>query len=181
MATMSISVQAVSFAWTSASPISFGGAVLGSSGDFTAYLIDLGSGTWSSYLAGISAETALFDDQVDSSGVRITGGTNIGKISGKTYGLNGNQGNVYGVIVAHTDNNGDTWYNFSDYYTVANILDNVQGDAFTAEFISFTGKTTVDDIKTVGTSGWYRVVPVPEPATAALALAGLALLIRRRK
>ncbi len=73
----------------------------------------------------------------------------------------------------------DTWYNFSS--TVATITTDATG-AFEAKSFAFdySTKTTIEsDGQTP--SGWTKINIVPEPSTAILALAGLALLIKRRR
>lgn len=63
------------------------------------------------------------------------------------------------------------------YYKIATAGANPYSDG--APLADHTGVIT--SFSTMTGSGWTQAYAVPEPATAALALAGLAMLIRRRK
>jgi len=78
---------------------------------------------------------------------------------------------------------GKTYYNYSaNIYTVSGIDPDV-GDASTLGDATFTfdmnTKTTLSGGQSATAGGGWTVVP--EPSTAMLALAGLALLIKRRR
>lgn len=63
-------------------------------------------------------------------------------------------------------------------WTMANSGDARTTEAFAWSNATYGGATS----ETVGTkNAWVAVTPIPEPSSAALALAGLALLIKRRK
>ena len=79
------------------------------------------------------------------------------------------------------DDGTDKWFNFATA-TVAMTTD-VTG-AFEAKTFGFdfSTKTTIDAVGQTP-SGWTKIniAAIPEPSTAVLALAGLALLLKRRK
>ena len=181
---VAMSAQAVSFSWTSSTQVSFGGTVLNTAGNTaSAYLVYLGTdGSWS-FGDDISGDLAnITDSTVSTSQTRTTGSAAAkGKIAPADYGMNGNQGFSYGVVLTYTDTSGVKWYNISsDIYTIgADVADNATGQSHNFEF-SFSEGGSVDKLSSsqVG-GGWYNTVP--EPSTAMLALAGLALLIKRRR
>lgn len=183
-----VSSQAASFDWgTGAVKASFDGTVFNSS-DYTvtAYLVLLTSTDTDSMFTISYEGTGSINpaSSVDTKSPTVTGGNaNKGKIKG-TYASNdiANDQN-YGMYIMYTDTTGTKWYNFSStVYTVSGLADATSSlDA--AEFAFNFNKTT--EIKTTSQSassggGWYSI-SVPEPSTAALALAGLALLIKRRR
>ena len=186
LSALAVSAHAVAFSWTSTDQISFNGTVLNTTGNTaTAYLVYLGAdGGWS-FGTDITGTLAnVTDTNVDNSPAPTSGSNTLkGKITQKTYGVNDNQGYSYGVVLKYTDSANDVWYNLSsDVYTVgSSVADNATGQSHSFAF-SFANGGEVNELGTaqVG-SGWHKVVAVPEPATASLALAGLALLLKRRR
>ena len=85
-------------------------------------------------------------------------------------------GAVFGMFVTWTDSTGQEWINVaSNTYTVSGLADD--SSIIEDAIFTFNYDKSSDNTLTAG-GGW---VAVPEPATAALALAGVAMLFRRRK
>lgn len=183
-----ISSQAASFNWGSGtSAVTFDGTTL--AGNATAYLVFLGTGSgsvadlWSTTSEAIVGANAV-KSTATSTAKRTSGRFNSSFDGGTTTVPELANGQVYGVYVTYNDGK-DTWFNFSQTtYTVSGIsLGNEALEAATFAF-DFATKSDIDPAVASPSAGggWYRAVPaVPEPSTAALALAGLAMLIKRRK
>lgn len=176
--------HAASFKWSAAAPAAFDGTKL--EGTAKGYLVYLGTSTSASDLFTIDY-TAPGTITPATSVQNVTSGTGraAGAISA-TYkdtdtGDDGHHvatGAHFGMFLVYNDGT-DTWYNFSS--TVATITTDATG-AFEAKSFAFdySTKTTIEsDGQTP--SGWTKINIVPEPSTAMLALAGLALLIKRRR
>ena len=90
-------------------------------------------------------------------------------------------GNVFGAYFTYNDGK-DTWFNFSSTtYTVSGL--NLGTETLDPAVFAFDYATKTESPAsgvTIG-GGWYKVVAVPEPGTAALALLGIGMLIRRRR
>lgn len=150
-----------------------------------AYLVYLGEAgsTWgaidSSYIDSISS-TAVAEKTAAAPGTVaaasgdnpiFTAGTTLIKNSTDkyTYGVS-----TFGILFVSTNSKdghawgSDTYYMTSDTFTLQN-----SGDTYTAATETSTFQQAVPS-----GSSWTAV---PEPSTAALALAGLALLLKRRK
>lgn len=183
---MAATSHAVSFTWASADKVSFDGTVLNTTANqATAYLVYLGSdGGWSfgDDITGTLANVT--DASVATLKTKTSGSANVkGKFGPTAYGLDGNQGYSYGVVLTYTDSENSVWYNLSsDIFTVdSNLLDNATGVATTFNF-SFNKGGEVNQLASAQVGGgWYKVVPVPEPGSAAMALLGLGMLIHRRR
>jgi hypothetical protein len=178
-----VSAQAVSFNWTSKSQVTFDGTILKTEGNTAkAYLVYLGTDNEWSFGNDISGVLANITDTSVSTADTRTSGSNAakGKIMPTDYAKNGNQEYSYGVVLTYKDSSNKTWYNISsDVYTIgANVADNATGQSHEFEF-SFEKNGTVAKLSSSNVGGGW--VAVPEPSTAALALAGLALLLKRRK
>ena len=104
-----ISAHAVSFAWTSAAQVTFDGTILSTAGNTAkAYLVYLGTdGAWS-FGTDITGTLAnITDTSVQDTTTRTSGSnTAKGKITPQNYGLDGNQGFKYGVVLTYTDSSG---------------------------------------------------------------------------
>ena len=174
------SASAASMTWTISS-IKFDGATLKDNTSVSAYLLYLGNGGTLADSYTVSEIDSL--TKVDSA----TGTTSKGAISsdyvftkpesGDCTELNGN---VYALLLSYT-NEGKTFYNLgSATYTVAGMDED--GSTALADYkpaaSTFSYGTKSDSGPVTAGGGW---VAVPEPSTAMLALAGLALLIKRRR
>ncbi len=175
------SAQAASFTWgTDTTAVSFDGTVL--AGNATAYLVYLGSSTDTTKLWTLKADEIVGATPVTSQ-VTSTAKRTAGRVSNSYASADIQNGNVYGAYVKYVD--GDkTWFNFSaTTYTVSGI--SLGTEALTADtfVFNFSTKSEINPAAQtpVAGGGWYRAVAVPEPSTAMLALAGLALLIKRRR
>ena len=171
--------SALSFNWTTSAALKFNDTALKSSTDVTGYLVYLASGS-------LETSYALSDDSTASSVASSIGTlvstqnktTALSKINGKAsfdYGTY-NNGDVFAMLLVYT-NGSDTYYNLSSTtYTLSGISD----ETSTPENATFTfsNATVGESSSLTAGSGWTAV---PEPSTAALALAGLALLLKRRK
>ena len=174
---------ALSFAW-SAKTIAFDGTTLKNSEAVTGYLIYLGNnGSLGSTFDISSATTGADVANVIGSKVDEKNKTSaVGKLA-NSYNFNygeapGKNGDVFAMLLTYT-NEGTTYFNLSTTTTkLSGLVDDTSGiDAvdFTEGF-KFTTAEPSSSLKAGG--GWTAV---PEPSTAALALAGLALLLKRRK
>ena len=109
-------------------------------------------------------------------------GRNIGAISDTYAGDKVANGNSFGAYITYSDG-ANTWYNFSSsIYTVSGIT--IGNEILSTSFdFNFTSKTeiTKDGQAVNPGTGWVKMNVVPEPSTAMLTLAGLALLIKRRR
>ena len=173
--------SAASFQWT-VSNIAFNGTTLKSDTGLTAYLVYLGNG--GSLDTSYAASSILTDLQtVDS-----VSGTNTKGAAQKAYALpdpaSGDytelNGNVYGLLLSYASE-GKTYYNLSSATYTVSGMDADGGaslDAFKPAASTFSYGTSSASGPVTAGGGW---VAVPEPSTAALALAGLALLLKRRK
>ncbi len=181
-AAMASTASALSFNWT-VTGIKFGDETLKKSTDVVGYLIYLGAGGSYSTSYALSKDSTA-DTIASSIGQKVSTSTTATSNAGKLtttytfdYGDKTN-GDVFGVLLSYTKE-GKTYYNLSSStYTLAGISDETSSlDTATISFSSFADKGEASSISSG--SGWVQAVP--EPSTAALALAGLALLLKRRK
>ena len=177
------SAHALSFNW-SASGILYDGTRFNKTtgANVTAYLVYLGTDESYSTSYDVNKESTA-SSIISSVGTQAdykTGTTAAGKITQDfefDSGAYGN-GDTFGILLSYTAS-GTTYFNLSSStYTLSGLTDDPTQTIADATFtFSYSGPT---ESKTISSgSGW--VLAVPEPSTAALALAGLALLIRRRK
>ncbi len=193
---LALTSQAVGFTWKSGAQVSFGDSLVSdlTPKTYTAYLVYLGSGSWGSTTIGESGLTLANTD-------KATGDT-LTSLSGKTGALAKRNsqfsgsfdhaigsttstgytvaaGDYFGVYLSYTDGDGKTWYNLSSsVYRIPTTADDASAlDDASFSFASTKTKVASGSSVSVG-GGWTAV---PEPSTAALALAGLALLLKRRK
>ena len=181
------SAHAVSFTWGT-SKATFNGITLSSSGNTaTAYLVYLGADNAFSFGDDVSGTLAnITDSSVGDAQTRTTGSAAAKGTANGQYTQNGNQGYSYGVVLKY-DKDGTTYYNISsDIFTVpAGTADNATGLSTSFNF-SFADGGEVEKLSSsiIG-DGWFSIKSptpdVPEPATGALALAGVALLFKRRR
>jgi len=179
---MTMTASALSFNWA-ATGTSFDGSVLKKSSDITGYLVFLGTG--GSYDASYAlSESTTASSLASSIGTLVqtsTGATsNAGKLQTTfTFDFGAyNNGDVFGMLLEYKGaSDGKTYYNLSsDTYTLAGISD--EGSVLDNAVMSFSYSTAGEKSSITKGGGWTAV---PEPSTAALALAGLALLLKRRK
>lgn len=170
----------LSFNWGSSAAIKFDGTNLKSTTDVTGYLFYLGSGE------ALDSSYGLSESGIDSSiGTQVSEKNKTSaysKITGTyTFDVGSKvNGDTFAMLLVYTGAaDGKTYYNLSsDVYTLSGIPEE-NPDVATLSAANFTfsdGKSSSTSIS--GGGGW---VAVPEPSTAALALAGLALLLKRRK
>ena len=182
--------SALGFQWGTSTAISFNGTTLNSAAlaaPVTVDLIYLGTDkAWS------FDETGLVTDEVASAGsVTVTGGAaNRGKGNGKFDKFLGTSfadnsvvanGNVFGVLITYTDTEGNVWYNLSsNTYTLSGVADDTTTIPKQTFAFAWTNDSTGAEAPTAG-GGWWTAPAVPEPVSAGLALAGIALLLKRRR
>jgi hypothetical protein len=181
VALVAMSVQAAQIAWGLTGQVNFNGTNVGNGGaTFTLVCLD-GIADWASYANDVALGA--------TDGVAATKKTNAGSMSSSSanpYGFNWSdatdisageiaKGTDFAFVVSYNDGT-DTYFWASDIFTVTDSGANWDGD-----LTKYTMSTTVGNA--MGTTGtnWTKAVAVPEPASAMLALAGVAMLIRRRK
>ena len=182
-----LSANALSFNWgTGATRAQFPTGTFVTDGSVTAYLVYLGNSAAAPYaINDYGLDNPLMDTGASTStGLASTRGRIRETFDTLAYGASigggsdtfGN-GSTFGMLLTHVDG-GVTWYNLAaNTYTVAGAADD--GSVLDVAVFTFSfAQNAQGDPLTVG-GGW--ATPVPEPGTAALALAGLAMLIRRRK
>ena len=163
----------LTWGWKSSAAVKFDTTALGSAG--TAYLLFIGNDsvndyTFAQYVAMASDDTS--DQYVTSAA------TKVGKINVAAVQTQDTPGNFVSVLSFVSE--GKTYWNVSSSVyelTAANIkaLDE-EGTALPDSSFAFSSSVSSGSGSVGG--GWAQV---PEPSTAALALAGLALLLKRRK
>ena len=179
VALVAVSASAASFDWgTGSTKVSFDGAAITTTNGAMGYLV---------LLTGTSLDVSISEGIVTPSAVSTKANTSTGMAAVKgritgTYEGDLANGQNYGMFITYSDGT-DTWYNFSStVYTVSGLADAtspLDAAVFAFDFASQSEVTDGDTI-TAG-SGWVKYTAVPEPASAMLALAGVAMLIRRRK
>ena len=189
LAIAAVAAQASSFQWgTGSVKVSFNGTDMTTTDyNVKAYLVYLGDSSDTSSLVSYAADGTVTAAAYEGDSVApATSGlaSNKGKIKA-TYDDNNSgkiaEGQYFAVYLKYIASD-YTYYNVSS--AVAASLDAT--GAFNAMTFSFDFSST-PEVKTVSSagsiasgSGWTAVA-VPEPSTAALALAGLAMLLKRRK
>ena len=180
VAMISFMAQAASLNW-SASNVAFEGTKLKSNTGVTGYLVFLST-------AALEDSYALTKDSTGAS-VSASIGTLVSS-QNKTTSMS-KLNSDYDFVVGDTYDNGDafvmlltytvdgkTYYNLSnEIYTMSGALADPPTDPAAAKFTFNYGTNTEKGALSSG-KGWTAV---PEPASAMLALAGVAMLIRRRK
>ena len=167
--------NAASISWqlNTAAKVTFDGSSVAKKG--TAYVVFLGSDT----LSGLSYADVIAKTQVGDSYT-----TSLGQVTKKNVAVDSvdGLGNYAFYMTYEADNK--TYYNVSTtvYSLTAANVDALlnEGTMLPASSFAFTDSKPGTTMATASASGggW---VAVPEPASAALALAGLAMLIKRRK
>lgn len=160
-----------------ANGVAFNGSTLKSATGVTGYLIYATS--LSTYTVDESFNASKIGTQVDAKNKT----TAVGKLSGNwaiddaTY----NNGDTFAVLLKYVtteDGKDVTYWNLSkELVTMTGMAVDPPADANATTSVFSYGMGTDPTLKANG--GWVKAVP--EPATGALALAGIALLFRRRK
>ena len=170
--------SALSLTWQ-ATTIAFDGATLKNSTAVTAYLVFIGNNASlaESYNPSSILTTLKPVSTVEGANSRGSATTSYNFPATENYASYNN--NVYGILLSYVSE-GKTYYNLSSAtYKVSGVADTTSSlEDFKPATSTFSyGTKTASGSVTAG-GGW---VAVPEPSTAALALAGLALLLKRRK
>ena len=165
--------QALSFQWSS-NILKFDGANLRNVNSVTGYLVYLGSGATLESSYSVDSLPSAVGTEVDSKvGTATT--SKVAQTVEFNYGDYVN-GDSFAMVVSYTSG-ADTYWNISStVYTLSGITDErsqLSNATFTFDL------TTAEKSSTVAVGGGWT--SVPEPATAALALLGLGMLVKRRK
>ena len=182
--------SALSFEWGTSTAITFNGTKLTTAdlaAPATVELIYLGTDkAWSFDESGIVTDEVASTGSITTTGLAAKRGYGNGVIEktlgdsftdGSTFG----NGNVFGVLITYTDANGDVWYNLSsNTYTLSGA--DMNGSVIPKQTFAFawTKDESGAEAPTAG-GGWWTAPTVPEPVSAGLALAGIALLLKRRR
>jgi hypothetical protein len=183
VALVAMSMQAAQINWGITGPIKYNNTLVGNGGaTFTLVCLD-GIADWGTYANDVAMGA--------TDGVAATKTTNASSVSmpaanpyyfdfGETTDLSGSKGEIksgtdFAFVVTYNDGT-DTYFWASDTFTVQDSGANWNGTSQT-----YTQNVMIANA--MGTTGtnWTKEVAVPEPASAMLALAGVAMLIRRRK
>ncbi len=168
--------SAVTMQWSTAKAVQFNGSNLKSDNNVTGYLIATES-LGGPYTLDASFAASSVGTVVDT----LEGTSAMSKISQRwsidtdTYG----NGDTFAVLLKYVKD-GDTYWNLTSALVEMSgmAVDPPTNAANTGS--NFSYGTGAEGKLTAG-GGWSKVKPIPEPATGALALAGVALLFRRRK
>ena len=178
-----VNASALSFTWASAA-LKFDSTTLKSDATVTGYLIYLGSEESLSSSYALAADSTV-SSIVSSIGTQAGDPKNKTSVAGKIsssftfdYGSY-NNGDTFAMLAVYTGAaDGKTYYNLSgDVYTLSGIT----AENSSPDGASFTFSSSVAGESSSLSKGGGWTVSVPEPSTAMLALAGLALLIKRRR
>jgi len=183
LAALTQTASALSFNW-SATGVEFGGSKLKNDANVTGYLIYLGNGGSLSTSYDLAADSTV-DSVISSIGTKVDTKNKtsaVGKLTG-TYtfdygGTPGQNGDAFAVLVSYVSE-GTTYYNLSSAVTTLSGLED-DGTVISNQDFTMNYGTKGESSSLSAGSGWTAAA-VPEPSTAALALAGLALLLKRRK
>ena len=182
VALVAMSVQAAQINWGLTGQVKFNNTLVGNGGaTFTLVCLE-GVADWATYANDIATGTA-------TAGIAATKVTNAGSMAPSTTGpyiynwadttdvsaAQVAKGTDFAFMVTYSDGT-DTYFWASDVFTVTDSGSNWNGtnQAYTMS------ATVANAMGTTGTN-WTKATAVPEPASAMLALAGVAMLIRRRK
>ncbi len=166
----------VDWKWTSSAGVKFGSTALG--GDGTAYLLFIGDKEAADYSFDYyvkMASTASSDEYIT---YIKSAATKMSKINVSPCTTPDTPGNFVSVLSYKSGN--DTYWNVSSsiYELTQENIDKLLSEGTSLPDSSFAFSNSVSSGSGSVGGGWAQV---PEPSTAALALAGLALLLKRRK
>ena len=183
--------EAANIAWGT-SIVKFDGVAVTSG--LTSYLVYLGSSSTISDYTPLSENTEYtsiisgIGSNTGSTGTVATSGFSKGKVSGSYDNLPSSvhDGDYFAVLLAYTKD-GKTYYNLSEASAASY---NSGAQDWSSLSISGWDFSTKGESSTLSAKGGWTYGPasqepitpeVPEPATGALALAGVALLFKRRR
>jgi uncharacterized protein (TIGR03382 family) len=167
-----VASQAVSISWKiqSDAALAFNGSSVKAGA--TVYLVYLGS-------SELTSKT--FNDIITATAVADTATAATGKLNKSVSTTDAAGAGNYAVFATYSADNA-TWYNVSatQKALTQGQINGLLNDGTQIDTAVFSFSNTTNTKGTPGQigGGWYAV---PEPATGALALAGVALLFRRRK
>ena len=181
VALVAMSVQAAQISWGLTGQVKFNNTLVGNGGaTFTLVCLD-GIADWASYANDVALGA--------TDGVAATKVTNAGSMSPATLSpyifswADANnvsskehvKGTDFAFVVSYSDGT-DTYFWASDAFTVTD-----SGSNWDAIAQKYTMSANVANAMGSTGTNWTKATAVPEPASAMLALAGVAMLIRRRK
>lgn len=167
----SVQAATINWNWKSDAVVKFDTTSIGGNG--TAYLIYLGAKEVTDYTF------AQFVDMTASAEANAP--TKVGKVNTSGVATDTTHTGNFATVLSYKSGD-DTYYNVSSsMYTitsaqVTSLLN--EGTPLPDSSFSFSNSVTTEKGKGTVGGGWAMV---PEPSTAMLALAGLALLIKRRR
>ena len=184
------SASAVTLSWASSTAIKFNGSNLKNDENVSGYLIYLGTGsladsytlkndsTLSSIISSIGSDTGSSKNKSNAMS-KLSGSFDFDYSDGYA-----NDSSKFALLLSYTTGGKTYWNLTSAAYTLTGGNDADVAAAIApvnpsdASF-GFSYSTVGESNKLTTGGGW--TVAVPEPSTAMLALAGLALLIKRRR
>ena len=181
LATACVTSFGASFSWSTSTKTAFDGATVGG---VSAVLVYLGAtDTLTGSAIAINKESTVdsiassIGTKTTSTATSVASGKTKGKLSGTYEFTSGvNDGDYFAVLMSYSS--GDkTFFNISS--TFQGAFDSAS-NTWSPVSTTATWSTTSDKATSISANGGW-VAAVPEPSTAALALAGLALLLKRRK
>ena len=183
MFALCMSTHGASVDWKSAA-LSFGTTQLKNNASVSAWLVYLDSKAFaSSYTITDSFSAADIGTVV----ARDADGTNKGAtVNGKgiewTDTSHNTNGDTFGLVLSYNDGT-KTWWNISSSLNAFSGLVADDPTVSPADWTAFSVASTKNEANGTlsSSSGWTAAAAVPEPGTAALALLGIGMLIRRRR
>ncbi len=176
------SASAVTMQW-SASGVSFGGSKVGKTTDVVGYLVAASSLSADGYDIA-SFKVSDIGKQVDV----YDGGTTATSLLRGAWTITGdyNNGSTFAVLLQYTKGDDVYWNLAKDLVEMSGMALDPPTNA--ANVTATFNYATAEGTTLTANGGWVKakaadpIIPdTPEPATGALALAGIALLFRRRK
>ena len=171
-----------SFSWSTTTKTVFGGETVGGVSALLVYIGATDTLTGSDIAitkdSTASSIASSIGTATDSTATSVASGKTMGKLSGTYEFTSGvNDGDYFAVLMSYSS--GDkTYFNISS--TFQGSFDSAS-NTWSPATTTATWTTASDAATSISAGGGWTAVAVPEPSTAALALAGLALLLKRRK